>query len=170
MKILGYSPNMRFANAPALSVEVGIDDPDTGEMTSTHLRFVDDEAREIFEMIPNPALGGSGTIATGKIDLDVMQAKVARRIAEAREVPQAIHARLAASEKALANTRAAVAAANEAEKRVVAAEKSLREIVEANEAAKIEGEAAADRRRVEVEALEARAADVLRTLKAARPE
>ena len=70
--------DLRFLNTPSVTAEVDVTDPVSGDVSSVALHFVDDEARAICEMVPNP--NGDGTVATGNVDLAELDDAIARRL------------------------------------------------------------------------------------------
>ncbi len=83
MKILRISVDLSFSNTPRVEVHGLI-----GEKRVT-LQACDEDARGLCEMVPNPARGGSGLVATGRVDHDALVGFVEKRLAEAAD-PKAL--------------------------------------------------------------------------------
>lgn len=109
MKLLAYSVDFRFLNAPTVIAQVAVTDPTTGEESVQSMTFADEAGRSIHVMVPNP--DGDGMVATGDIDRAVLETAIAARVAEALNVPAEIGARIAAADKARKDVAERVAAA-----------------------------------------------------------
>ncbi len=98
MKLLAYTVDLSFANAPTVVAQVAVTDPATGTESVQSLRFVDDEGRDIHVMVQNPK--GDGMVSSGDIDRSKLDLAIAARLAEAFDAPAEVGARIAAAEKA----------------------------------------------------------------------
>lgn len=125
MKLIGYTVDLSFTNTPRVDARVSVPDPVTGEEKTETLHFVDDEARDLVAMVPNPAPGGTGLVShpDGLVDGAKLRAKVDTRVAEMRGGAAAVTlaARVAAAEEARRVAHAAQAAKTKLDAEIAAA-------------------------------------------------
>lgn len=116
MKLISYTVNLSFTNAPSITASVALTDPITGEERTESIAFVDDEARAIVAMVPNPTPGGRGMVADpdGRIDVAKLSTALGARV-NAAKTPATLAAQVAAAEDARRAQRAAQAATKAAE-------------------------------------------------------
>lgn len=145
MKLIGYTVDLTFTNTPSVQARVAVADPVTGEERTETMHFVDDDARAIVAMVPNPRGTGLVVDPDGKIDQAKLKTAIAARVAEV-------------SGGTAATTLAArVAAAEEARRAAYTAQEAVKVAEEAK--AKLDAEIAeATKRKAAIEAEIAKAA------------
>lgn len=109
MKRIAERIDRSFPNAPCVTATYAVDDPVTGKTREIQISFVDDEARQIVPMIPNPTPADDPNVKpednliadpNGAPNLAKLDEFAAARLAEATTAAASVTARMQQAEDA----------------------------------------------------------------------
>lgn len=129
MILLAYTVDLSFVNAPLVVARVSVVDKVTGLNKNIELRFTDDDARNICEMVPNPQSNHApdaspSMMATGNISRTKLDAACEKSLTEVLN-PVTLVESMAKAKEMVDISKAAASAAKAAEEARAGAEKDL---------------------------------------------